>query len=289
MFFSSTTTTTFLLFSLHHHHHHHHISIVFPPPPPPPHFYCFPSTTTATTFLLLSLLTNKSKRPILVGAVHRPPSRTAAIDTALELNIEAAYLRKQEMYLLGDLNINYLDTATYQNHRLIRALKSLSLSQVISSVTRPMSSTCLDHLYTTHQSFIADISVPNFGMSGHFPILFWRKYTRNKCDGTNKLIEYRDYKNLNKDNLQRDLDNASWDTAFESKCVYKILDSLENMLNAILNRHIPLKTRRVKRQNQPAWMTTDVHESIKTRDKLLRRARKTNKKKDWNHYSNAKF
>lgn len=92
---------------------------------------------------------HKSKRPILVGAVHRPPSRTAAVDTALELNIEAAYLRKQEMYLLGDLNINYLDTATYQNHRLIRALKSLSLSQVISSVTRPMSSTCLDHLYTT--------------------------------------------------------------------------------------------------------------------------------------------
>ena len=126
---------------------------------------------------------HKSKRPILVAAVHRPPSRTVAIDTALELNIEAAYLRKQEMYLLGDLNINYLDTATYQNHRLIRALKSLSLSQDISSVTRPMSSTCLDHLYTTHQSFIADISVPNIGMSDHLPVFFRRKYTRNKCDG----------------------------------------------------------------------------------------------------------
>ena len=105
----------------------------------------------------------------------------------------------------------------------------------------------------------------------------------------NKFIEYRDYKNLNKDNLERDLDNASWDTVFESKCVYKILHSLEKMLNEILNRHIPLKTKRVKRHNQPTWMTTEVHESIKTRDKLLRRARKTSKKEHWNYYSNAKF
>ena len=76
------------------------------------------------------------------------------------------------MYLLGDFNINYLDTATYQNHRLMRALKNLNLSQVISSVTRPNSSTCLDHLYTTHPSFIADISVPNIGMSDHLPVFF---------------------------------------------------------------------------------------------------------------------
>ena len=60
------------------------------------------------------------------------------------------------------------------------------------------------------------------------------------------------------------------------------------MVNEILIRHIPPKTKRVKRQTQPAWMTTEVHKSIKTRDKLLRRGRKTNKLEDWNHYSNAK-
>ena len=174
--------------------------------------------------LWLQVSPHKSKRPIPVGAVYRPPSTTVAIDTASELNIEAVYLRKQEMYLRGDFNINYLDTATYQNHRLIRALKSLSLSQVISSVTRPKSSTFLDHLYTTHPSFIAGISVPNIGMSDHLPAFFRRKYTRNKRDGKHKFIKYRDYKNLNKDNLRHDLENASWDTAFESKCVDEVLD-----------------------------------------------------------------
>ena len=87
--------------------------------------------------LWLQINLHKAKRPLLVKAVYHPSSTTTAIDTTLELNIGAEYLRKQEMYFLGDFNINYLDTTTYQNHRLIRALKSLNLSQVISSVTRP--------------------------------------------------------------------------------------------------------------------------------------------------------
>ena len=47
--------------------------------------------------------------------------------------------------------------------------------------------------------------MPNIGMSDHLPVFFRWKYTRNKCDGKHKFIEYRDYKILNKDNLQRDL------------------------------------------------------------------------------------
>ena len=100
----------------------------------------------------------------------------------------------------------------------------------------------------------------------------------NKCDGKHKFIKYHDYKNLNKDNLERDLNNASWDTAFESKVLMKFLiywkKCLMRFLIAII---IPLKTKRVKRQTQPAWMTTEVHKSIKTWEKLLRRVWKTNK------------
>ena len=47
-------------------------------------------------------------------------------------------------------------------------------------------------------------------------------------------MKYHDYKDLNKDNLQRDLDKASWDTAFESKCVNEVLDSLEKCLMRFL-------------------------------------------------------
>ena len=51
--------------------------------------------------LLLQINPHKSKRPILVGVAYRPPSTNVGIDTTLELNIDAGYLRKQEMYLLA--------------------------------------------------------------------------------------------------------------------------------------------------------------------------------------------
>ena len=46
-------------------------------------------------------------RPIIIGAVYRTPSTTAATDARLELNMKAAYLRNQEMHVLGDFNINF--------------------------------------------------------------------------------------------------------------------------------------------------------------------------------------
>ena len=58
----------------------------------------------------------KSNRPILTEAVSRPPSSTADTDARLELNIEAAYLRNQELHLFGDFNMNFFDPA-YKKHR----------------------------------------------------------------------------------------------------------------------------------------------------------------------------
>ena len=127
---------------------------------------------------LININAHRSKRPILVGAIYRPPGSRADTDAKIESNIEAAYLRDQETCVLGDFNINYLDSVTYNKHRLVKALNSLNLTQVIKTVTRPISATCLDHVYTTNPNFIAEISVPNIGLADHLPIFFRRKYCK---------------------------------------------------------------------------------------------------------------
>lgn len=58
-----------------------------------------------------------------VGAVYRPPSSTADTYARLELNIEAAYLRNQEIHVSGDLNMNFSVTAC-KKHRLAKAFRS---------------------------------------------------------------------------------------------------------------------------------------------------------------------
>ena len=49
--------------------------------------------------------------------------------------------------------------------------------------------------------------------------------------------------------------------------------SIGTMLNDVLDRQLPLKSKRVKKPNQPVWMTKEILHSMKTRDKLLKKAR----------------
>ena len=106
----------------------------------------------------------KSERLLLIGGIYRPLSATLDVDGKLEMNIETAYLKNLEMHIVGDFNINFLNSA-YKEHRLVKAIKSLNLTRLVNRVTRPASSTCLDHVYRTHPNSIVDISVPNMGLS----------------------------------------------------------------------------------------------------------------------------
>ena len=77
-----------------------------------------------------------------------------------------------------------------------------------------MSSTCLDHIYTTHPSFIANISKANIGPSDNLPVVITRKYSRKQKDQIHSTIEYDDLKNLNTDESLQDLQCTPWDAVF---------------------------------------------------------------------------
>ena len=237
--------------------------------------------------ICLQICLFKSKRPLLIGGIYHPPSVTLDVDSNLEMNIETAYPKNLEMHIVGDFNINFLNSA-YKQHRLVKALKSLNLTQLVNYVTRPASSTCLDHVYTTHPNLIVDISVPNMGLSDHLPVFFRRKYLKKFKEFEHVAIKYRDFKKLNVDNLIHSLEELPWDTAFVFDEIDEILDKLENLLNNILNQHIPIKEKQVKRQSQPAWMTREVLQWIRDQDKLLKQAQKSNLPGKWAQVKHAR-
>ena len=79
-----------------------------------------------------------------------------------------------------------------------------NLSQLVNEVTRPVSSTFLDHVYTTHPGFFADICVPNIGLTDHLPVFIRRKYCKKQRDQFYSTVEYRDLMNLNTNELLKD-------------------------------------------------------------------------------------
>ena len=80
---------------------------------------------------------------------------------------------------------------------------------------------------------------------------------------------------MNSNKLKRDLLDAPWDSAFVTNNVNDILQTVETML----------KSKRVKKPSQPAWMTKEIAESTRQRDDLLVKVRKSDKPVDWANYS----
>lgn len=94
------------------------------------------------------------KRPLLVAGVYRPPSSKLQDDLKFCSNIESAYLFNLETIILGDFNIDVLKP-DHNKHKLFKFLKNLHLTQKVNQATRPISGSCLDHLWVSHPERIA--------------------------------------------------------------------------------------------------------------------------------------
>ena len=70
------------------------------------------------------------------------------------------------------------------------------------------------------------------------------------------------------------------DSSHVTKCWYDIF-------NCIVDEHLPLKQKRVKRK-VPKWFTNEITQAIKSRDRLLKVAKKSNLSTDWAGFKKAK-
>ena len=212
--------------------------------------------------LWLQVCPFKSKRPMLFGGVYRPPNSNAHHDIKLADNIEKAYLLNLETIVLGDFNIDYLKPES-NKHRLIKALRDTKLCQLVSSIKRPISRSCLDHIWSNKPERIANITSPDIYISDHLPVLAVRQYkTSLVSDKTNSkshlYINYRNLKRLDPKKSIQILDETPWDSAFVFDDVEDVVDSWYMLLNEAINCIVPLQKKRIKRETQPKWMSPEI-------------------------------
>lgn len=86
---------------------------------------------------------------------------------------------------------------------------------------------------------------------------------------------YRDVKSLNKDQFVSSLHEDPWDWAFVFEDPNDVVDAWYKIFNGIIDEYLPLKQKRVKRKVQPKWFNAEIVKGIKARDKLLKKARKS--------------
>ncbi|PFX16295.1 putative RNA-directed DNA polymerase from transposon BS [Stylophora pistillata] len=146
---------------------------------------------TVLEIIWLEVIPFKSNRSHFISGIYRPPSHLLADDIRLEANIEQAYLLNKEMILLGDFNIDALNRSKYNQHRLSKGLKTMNFDQLVNVPTRPISETCLDHIFSNQPQRIQNIICPVIGLADHLPLFARIGFSSTLEDCESLSIIYR--------------------------------------------------------------------------------------------------
>ena len=90
----------------------------------------------------------------------------------------------------------------------------------------------------------------------------------------------RSYKNYNKEEFVNDLLNSNWlpvETSTDPEFIWKFL---LDKIKTLLDHTCPLKRFRVKVTNKP-WITNELIEQIKGKDRALKKAKRSGSNEDW--------
>ena len=143
----------------------------------------------------------KNNETINVGTIYRPPNSSFA-DFLKELKKILQILPKTATYLMGDYNLNLLDT---DNNKNIQAFEELLLSEglfpVISIAThhRPnCKGTCIDNIFTNRIEAVSRSGIVEDSGIGHSPIFSSSKQNFGNSKTTKeKITQYYSYSREN--------------------------------------------------------------------------------------------
>ena len=223
----------------------------------------------------------KPNKTILIGNLYRPPQ--GDIEKCIEYLDDVLSdidLDKIEVILMGDLNIDILDTNKNAGKDLINMCKQHGLKQLINEPTSysQVKDSCLD-LFFTNSDIIAKSGVSNLNISDHQMILLTRKkpkLIKQKCDFVG-----RSYRNYNKELFQEQIQNANWDFLHSELPTDEQWVNFEKNITLLLDEMCPKKTFRIKQVRQP-WITPRLLELILDKDKALKNAKKRKNVELWN-------
>ncbi|VDI61719.1 Hypothetical predicted protein [Mytilus galloprovincialis] len=208
-----------------------------------------------------------STKPILLCSVYRPPDMKVDWIDAFELEISKASSLDLEIIIMGDINIDYAQGCS--NNKWSHMIQCHGLTQLIDNPTRVTykSKKIIDHIYTNKFDNIIETFVPYLALSDHYPVCLTRKTNVKEIpDSSHKIITYRCFKKFNEENFIKELQCKPFNNVIEEHDTDKALNIWYSLFNNVLNKHAPIKTKRVKNVQRPEWLTPEILTARQNRD-----------------------
>lgn len=233
-------------------------------------------------FLALNLEISKRQQLTVVGC-YRPPVQKASKEALSSLTKLLSKRNYNELLVLGDLNWDWLTSASDDLKELCL---SLNLTQIVNSATRPNkknpgNSSLIDLILTNAPHKYPAVGVFANDVSDHCTVATIRDTKISK--GKPRVISKRDFKHFSEQGFFHDLFSFDWGKI-------DLFDDVENAwsyfyqgFKEIVDRHAPMRKFRVKGRDNP-WFTTELSDLLHERNKSWAKARKSGSDVDWLHF-----
>ena len=212
-----------------------------------------------------------SRRPMIVGAVYRPPSAVVSVSlNDLTHQLTQVLAKNKPTFLLGGTNFDLLDLNKPGVAAYSMMLQDLNLTQMVDSPTHPGATpSLLDHVITNNPELVMQVQVKACDVSDHDLVIVQVKGTRIRKRPAE--ITVRVTKNLCPDALKLDMLMDDWTPVYEANGPDEKIDKFLDVYNRNIDKHMPLKRIRVRHPPCP-WLVNnnDLRQKMKERDRARR-------------------
>ena len=162
----------------------------------------------------------------------------------------------------------------------------LTYTQCVQSPTRVTSttSTLIDHIYVSNPDRLIRTHVPMTSMSDRSPVCCTLSCQIPKAKaGKHTTVTYRSYKHFDAGSFLCDLINTSFDAIYGLSDPDEALAHFYELFLHVYDKHVPIRRQRVKNKLLPPWLTVDIRQAMKQRDRFKKQKNYPEFKKQRRH------
>jgi hypothetical protein len=240
------------------------------------------TSQTSPNLEAISVTIELSKKSITIVCMYRPPNGSTN-EFLEEFQLLIKQLPPQNTYIMGDFNLDLLNSNDKNTSKFEEMFLSQGLSPLISTATHEKPGcrkTCIDNIFTSDIGNISTSGTLGDKLSHHSPIFSLSKlnFITTKGSSTTPITQYYDYCN---DNIKK----FASELAKETSCLEKNPPDFDTFLatfNETLDKTCKLEKPKTSKRNpvNNPWITEGIIEAIKNKNKLYSKWNLTKSKKN---------
>ena len=222
-------------------------------------------------------INNPNMKKLVLANLYRPPQgnieNCCVKIESLFNDVIGKYQYEPEIIIIRDFNIDYRDHHNINTRRLKWFEQYTGLKQHITDITRYSDKDSTIDLMFSNCVCISSSRTLDLNLSDHQAVYITRKHIpkpREKC-----CFKGRSYLNLNENNVITKLLEYDWNPLYDMNDVDIAWQFILNIITETIDTFCPIKTFSIKKTKDPL-ITQEILEAMNDRDKLLRKAKKSN-------------